>query len=224
MCISAILSSVIEPKEFYVPMTDSAASRVAAIDSAAHSEPHRAVIRLLFFGFLLSVPIFMLLRILFGEPYPGPFMPGFSGTGIKMTSSGEAATVMAKMTVTFSDRSTAEVSKARLFGKDSASAHAAILSMIVPNRGSGTPKSFGAKLRHRLGRAPARELIAKTSSSEPSDDVRQYLRRRFEKIYPSNTPTSLTISFFQSDFHLTDVRKRTDTLLSEYTISFHEGI
>jgi hypothetical protein len=192
-------------------------------DAAAESS--RTAIRLLFPGFIFCAVFLLVIRSLFGEPYPGPFMPAFSGNGLHMISANEAAVILPKLTVGFSDQSQTEITMNRLFADGPISAHRAMLFLIAPNSDIPPPR-VGMKARVHQWLAyylPAyKETYVNTKWDVP-DDVRSYLYRRLVKLYPLKTPTTLTIAVNQYEFSLADFHKPKTVPLIQNTIVLHEG-
>jgi hypothetical protein len=194
------------------------------IDSTISDEPNRIAIRLLFVGFLLCALVLVVVRECFGEPYPGPFMPAFKGTGLQMESPTEASIILPKMIITFSDQTTAEISQPSLFGYATDSIHRSILFMIVPDPQVEAEEGIKQKFRTWLSKVFPTYRVSKTLASVTvQDDVRKYLHQRLTKLYPSKTPVSLTIYLYKNTFPLADFHKMTSQFISQSTISFHEG-
>ena len=183
-------------------------------------------IRLLFPGFIIFGLLTLLLRACFGEPYPAPFMPSFSGLGILMISKTEAEEIVPKLTVAFSDQTTTQISVGRLMGDLPPSACRPALFMIVPNPYPAEPTRIG--LKRTLHKWLALHL---QGYHEPvlnmswllTDEVRTYFQHRLEKIYPTKTPVSLTIEIDRCDFTGTDFHKAKIIPASQNTLLFHEG-
>jgi hypothetical protein len=193
-------------------------------DTAA-TEPSRAAIRLLFPGFLFCAVFLLVIRSLFGEPYPGPFMPAFSGNGLRMISPNEAAVILPKLTVGFSDQSEAEISMDRLFADGPVSSHRAMLFLIAPDPDIPPPR-VGMKARVHQWLAihlPGYHETYVNTKWDVPDDVRSYLDRRLVKLYPLKTPTTLTIAVNQYQFSPADFHKPKTVPVSQKTIVLHDG-
>jgi hypothetical protein len=190
-----------------------------------HASSRRIAIRLLFPGFILLGLSLFVVREIWGEPYPGLFMPAFAGTGLHMISPTDGIIFFPKVTVTFSDNSTADISVDRLFAGSPGSAHRIMLFDIAPN--PDPPQSWRG-IRGKLHEwvehhvPGCREVTFNTAWTVPND-VQDYLHRNVLKLFPSRTPATLKISINRGVFPVSDFHRMTNTIVSEYTIRFHEG-
>jgi hypothetical protein len=191
---------------------------------------NRTGVRLLFAGFLFCAFAAIVIRECFNEPYPGPFMPPFKGNGLRMVSPTEASVVLPRMTVLFSDQTTATVSEPVLFADiPSPIIRRMVILMIVPEpKADPNFVEGGTGLKQKLRDWAARKFpsfqIQKSDVFGPvPEDVRRYLAQRLEKVFPGKTPVSLDISLYRYVFPLADFHQRTGSLVRQGIISFHEG-
>jgi hypothetical protein len=146
-----------------------------------------------------------------------------------MLSPTEASIILPKITVTFSDQTIVEISQPRLFGDVPSSVHPYIISKIVPGPNLLRDPKFNTSrfkdwVHHRFACFfPEDRASTPPPSSTVNDDVRQYIRRRLEKIYPAKTPVSLTVFFYRETFAPADFHKMTSSLIGQSTLTFHEG-
>jgi hypothetical protein len=182
-------------------------------------------IRLLFPGFILLGLSSFVVREIWGEPYPAPLMPAFSGTGLHMISPTDGMIIFPKATVTFSDNSTADVPLDRLFADAPVAAHSPMLFDMAPNP---APPHLWTGVRGKLHEwvehhVPGCREITTNSAWTVPNDVRDYLHRSLVELFPSRTPAILKISINRGEFPVSDFHRMTKTIVSEYTIKFHEG-
>ena len=181
----------------------------------------RTRVRLLFAGFIVAAVVLSAARTIFGEPYPAPFMPPFKGTGLKMVSATEASVIVPKITVIFTDQTMAEVPQATLFGDiPSPVVHRRVLFRIVPEPDLDQSMAKKNGLRQRMMDLLHVRIFQPPPPAIVPDDVRSYLHRRLETIYPSKTAVSLTISLYREIFPVPDLHHATAQLASERVITF----
>jgi hypothetical protein len=191
------------------------------INSSLPAAPNRVAVRLLFAGFLVLAPALMLVRACFSEPYPGPFMPAFRGTGLVMSSLTEATIILPKMTVGFTDRTTAEITQPMLFADALSSIRRNLLFRVVPEPDLAAAPVPQSTIRRLLAHFfPEYHVSKPVTPVRIPGDVHEYLRRRLERIYPSKTPVRLTIFLYRVTFPLSDFHQTTRQLLSQTAISF----
>jgi len=189
------------------------------------AKPQRMAIRFLFLAFILGALASWVIREGFGEPYPGPFMPAFKGNGLHMLSPTVGEVTLPRITVVFSDQSSVKVSVSRLFGDGPDSARRPMLMLIAPDPDlTESTSAVKGKLQRWMTKFVPQfhETTPNTTWTIP-DDVREYLQRRLVKLYPSKTALNLTIAIDRYQFSLADFHKPTITLVSQNTITFHEG-
>jgi len=190
-----------------------------------HTSSNRMAIRLLFPGFILLGLSLIVVREFCGEPYPGPFMPAFTGTGLHMISPTDGMIFFPEITVAFSDNSTTDISVNRLFADGPMSARRLMLFNMAPNPDPPQPRTgIRGKLHEWVEHhvPGCREIALNTAWTVPND-VRDYLHRRLITLFPSRTPATLKISINRGEFPLSDFHHMTKTVVSKYTIMFHEG-
>ncbi len=182
-------------------------------------------IRLLFPGFILLGLCLFIVRDFWGEPYPGPFMPTFGGTGLHMISPTDGIVFSSKITVTFGDNSTADISVDRLFADGPPAARTIMLGEMAPNPDPPKPwTGIRGKLHAWVERhVPGCREVAFNRAWTVPNDVQDYLHRRLLKLFPSQRPATLKISINRGEFPISDFHQMTKTVVSEYTIKFHEG-
>ena len=168
----------------------------------ARRETNRVAVRIFFAAVLLGMFGLILIRALFGEPYPGPFMPAFKGTGLHMLTKTEATTVSPKIRVAFSDQTSADVTEPALFGDiPRIAVRRVALFTISPNPDAdpfdGHRKGYGKWLTALF---PGHYLLPAPPLAEVTDDLRDYLRRRLAILYPGKMPITLTISLIAAPF------------------------
>ena len=101
------------------------------VDFPPQSRTGRRLVRLLFLIWILYFIAGLIIRRMWGEPYPGFFMPSFAGMGLTRMADTEGETQVCRVTVTFKDQTTEELSLGQFCG--SAFFPESIMSRIFPS-------------------------------------------------------------------------------------------
>jgi len=143
------------------------------------------------------------IRQYFSEPYPGFFMPAFSGTGLEMSSPTTGSIILPRLEVTFTDGNTVQIPRAILFGDAPAELRAGMLFNLLSDFNGTREEGRGGKICQWYGPT----FFTFNESSNQDDyrkEARQYVFQRLKKLYPTRTPVSITIETYLTTLFLDD--------------------
>lgn len=171
---------------------DGARKGSPALNGAHAGVAHPGLVRLLFLVFIAYWIVGAIVRKDVRQPYPGLSMPPFSGIGLSRMTQDEGEVILVRIIVRFADQTTAEVSRAALFGND-------FYPTVLQN------KYFD------LGRDGGKDAGL-------PNDARQFLAQRLEKLYPGKAVASVAFRAVRVSFPLDQPNVRTDVGVADERI------
>jgi hypothetical protein len=196
-------------------------------DFSPSSPARRRAVRLLFAAWIFYFIAGLIIRKTWGEPYPGLFMPSFAGTGLSHLSATQGETVVPRITVTFSDRTTAEITSKQLVG--GAFFPPAILGKyFVPKHRYGPLGGLDDRVRpppdDNSQAMPTPPWPGNPQADPPVPaDAERYLEKRVQMLFPDKTPVSVRIQLNREIISLDHPQNRSITeTIAWRVIFFHD--